>query len=34
MKKGDGAATTATEGKDCCDNCDCCKGKHDQTASV
>ena len=31
MKKKDGAATisvsTAEEGKDCCDNCDCCKGR-------
>ena len=28
MKKGDGAAK-AEDGKSCCDNCDCCKGKTD-----
>lgn len=28
MKKKDGAAASAsTEGKECCDNCDCCKGR-------
>lgn len=30
MKKGEGVASTSAasaEGKDCCDNCDCCKGK-------
>ena len=29
MKKGEGTSATAAsgEGKDCCDNCDCCKGK-------
>lgn len=29
MKKDGAAAATAAsaEGKDCCDNCDCCKGK-------
>jgi hypothetical protein len=29
MKKGEGtsAATASAEGKDCCDDCDCCKGK-------
>lgn len=33
MKKGEGTAAVATEGKDCCDNCDCCKGKS-ETAKV
>jgi hypothetical protein len=28
MKKKDGAAASAsTDGKSCCDNCDCCKGE-------
>ena len=29
MKKGEGSSTSAAraESKDCCDNCDCCKGK-------
>ena len=28
MKKGEGTSAAASaEGKDCCDNCDCCKGK-------
>lgn len=31
MKKGDGAAK-AEEGKSCCDNCDCCKGKADSAS--
>ena len=26
-KEGAAAASTSTQGKDCCDNCDCCKGK-------
>ena len=31
MKKKDGAAAApaSAEGKDCCDNCDCCKGKEE-----
>jgi hypothetical protein len=38
MKKKDGEAKATTvsyseEGKNCCDNCDCCKGKH-ETAAV
>ena len=37
MKKKDGevkatSVSTSEKGKNCCDNCDCCKGKHDQTA--
>lgn len=31
MKKGDRAAK-AEEGKSCCDNCECCKGKTDSAA--
>jgi|SRR5688572_794568 len=31
MKKGDGTAK-AEDGKSCCDNCDCCKGKTDSAA--
>jgi len=29
MKKGEGSSATATadDGKNCCDSCDCCKGK-------
>ena len=33
MKKGSGSEAKAIqatdEGKDCCNDCDCCKGKHD-----
>lgn len=35
MKKGEAMATavsTSDAGKDCCDNCKCCKGKHKTTA--
>ena len=35
MKKGERAATAGSatdEGKDCCDNCDCCKGKTEKSA--
>lgn len=34
MKKKDGAtaASASTEGKDCCDNCDCCNGKKGTSA--
>ena len=32
-KKGDGAAE-ASEDKDCCDSCDCCKGKSEKETSV
>ena len=31
MKKGDGTAK-AEDGKSCCDNCECCKGKVDSAA--
>ena len=38
MKKKDGTATAVSateEGKSCCDNCDCCKGKEKKdTAAV
>ena len=35
MKRGERAATAGSatdEGKDCCDNCDCCKGKTEKSA--
>jgi hypothetical protein len=36
-KNGEAKATTVSyseEGKDCCDDCDCCKGKHETTAAA
>ncbi|HKX83791.1 MAG TPA: hypothetical protein VJL58_06215 [Pyrinomonadaceae bacterium] len=34
MKKGETATAVSVPepGKDCCDNCDCCKGKHETSA--
>lgn len=36
MKKNEGAAAVSSEGgeKSCCDNCDCCSGKHSDTEQV
>ena len=32
MKKDGASAMSASDGKSCCDNCDCCKGKSAETA--
>ena len=32
MKKKDGATAAASDAKSCCDDCECCKGKHEPKA--
>lgn len=33
MKKGVTAVLSVTDGKSCCDDCDCCKGKKEDSAT-